>query len=201
MPRTKEQYEAIKIESKLKIERAGLKLFIEKGLLSTSVGEIALEAGISKGLMYHYYKSKEDLYYELVGEAINLSIESITNIFNLSESPKEKIKIISKNITDNINKGDETAKYFVFINRFLISENALEKAEELIEKAYIPIELTEKIIEEGQKIGDLKKGEPKALALLFWSAVHGLCANKLIMRNKFVELEKKLLEEILIREC
>lgn len=200
MPRTKEQYEAIKIESKLKIERAGLKLFIEKGLLATSVGEIALEAGISKGLMYHYYRSKEDLYYELIGEAINLSIEAITYIFNLNESPKEKIKIISKNISDNINKDDETAQYFVFINRFLITESMSEKAQELVEKAFIPIELTEKIIADGQKFGELKQGEPKVLALLFWSAVHGLCANKLIMRNKFAEIERKLLEEMLIKE-
>lgn len=200
MPKTKEQYEVIKIESKLKIKRVGLKLFIEKGLLATSVSEIASEAGISKGLMYHYYKSKEDLYYELIGEAINLSVESITNTFDLSKTPKEKIKIICKNITANINENDETAQYFVFINRFLVNESNSEKAQDLIERAFIPLELTEKIIECGQKLGELKRGEPKALALLFWSAVHGLCANKLIMRNKFQVLEERLLEEILLNE-
>lgn len=200
MPRTKEQYEVIKIESKLKIKRVGLKLFIEKGLLATSVSEIALEAGISKGLMYHYYKSKEDLYYELIGEAINLSVESITNTFNLSVTPGEKIKIICKNITANINKNDETAQYFVFINRFLVNESSSEKAQELIERAFIPLDLTEKIIECGQNLGELKQGEPKALALLFWSAVHGLCANKLIMRSKFQILEESLLEKILLNE-
>lgn len=198
MPRTKEQYEAIKMESKLKIEKAGLKLFIEKGLLATSVGEIALEAGISKGLMYHYYESKEDLYYELIREAISLSIQSIAHIFNLNKSPKEKIKIISGNIANNINKDDETAQYFVFVNRFLITEKTSEKDKELVERAFIPIELTEKIIEDGQKFGEIRQGEPKALALLFWSAVHGLCANKLIMSSRFTKIEKKLLEELLI---
>lgn len=200
MPKTKEQFELIKNESKSKIVVAGLKLFIEKGLLATSVSEIASSAGISKGLMYHYYKSKEDLYYELVGNAINSSKDYMYDIFNLDKSPEEKIKLISRKMIDNINKDDETAQYFVFINRFLITENISEKAKELIENAYIPIELTEKIIFQGQKLGQFKSGDSKAMALLYWSAIHGLCANKLIMLNKFVSPELRLLEQILIKE-
>src|SRR5690625_1279159 len=47
-------------EKKLKIMDIGLTLFSEKGYHSTSIQEIATEAGISKGAFYLYYQSKED---------------------------------------------------------------------------------------------------------------------------------------------
>jgi AcrR family transcriptional regulator len=200
MPKTKEQFELIKNESKSKIVDAGLKLFIEKGLLATSVSEIASLAGISKGLMYHYYKSKEELYYELVSKAINSSIEYMHAVFNLEKSPKEKIKLISRKMVDNINRNHETAQFFVFMNRFLITEKTSKKARELIENAYIPLKLTEKIISEGQRLEQFKSGDSKSMATLYWSAIHGLCAHKLIQGDKFVVTDLELLEKLFLKE-
>lgn len=198
MPKTKEQFELIKNKSKSKILDAGLKLFIEKGLLATSVSEIASLAGISKGLMYHYYKSKEELYYELVNNAINSSSEYMLAIFDVDKSPKEKIKLISQKMMDNINRDHETAQYFVFINRFLITEKTSEKAREIIENAYIPLKLTEKIICEGQRLEQFKSGDSKSMAMLYWSAIHGLCAHKLILGDKFVVPDLELLEKLFL---
>jgi AcrR family transcriptional regulator len=183
---------------------AGLKLFIEKGLLATSVSEIASLAGISKGLMYHYYKSKEELYYELVGNAINSSTEYMQNISNMEASSEDKIRLVSKKIAENIIKNDDFAQNFIFINRALLSENIVDKANELIKNAYAPIELTEKIIIEGQKDGGFKQQDPRAMAMLYWSSIHGLCANKLISsklttKDKFIALSSSLLDEILLK--
>ena len=61
MPRTKEQYEKIRREKSELIRKTALKLFAEKGYDATSINEIAQSAGISKGLMYNYFKSKDEL--------------------------------------------------------------------------------------------------------------------------------------------
>jgi AcrR family transcriptional regulator len=61
MPRTPEQYEEIRNEKKKVILDAALKLFADKGYAATSISCIAETANISKGLMYNYFKSKEDL--------------------------------------------------------------------------------------------------------------------------------------------
>lgn len=61
MPRTEEQYELIRQEKKQLICQAALELFASKGYHSTSISLIAKEAKISKGLMYNYFKGKEDL--------------------------------------------------------------------------------------------------------------------------------------------
>jgi len=61
MPRTPEQYDEIRNEKKRVILDAALKLFADKGYASTSISCIAESANISKGLMYNYFKSKEEL--------------------------------------------------------------------------------------------------------------------------------------------
>lgn len=60
-PLTKEQFEAIREESKTKIIAVALQLFSKKGFDNTSISDIAKEAGISKGLTYNYFNSKDEL--------------------------------------------------------------------------------------------------------------------------------------------
>ncbi|MFR8010088.1 MAG: helix-turn-helix domain-containing protein, partial [Gordonibacter urolithinfaciens] len=49
------------------ILRAALRLFVRKGYAGTKVGDIAEAVGMSTGLMFHYFESKEALYEELIG--------------------------------------------------------------------------------------------------------------------------------------
>lgn len=69
-PRTKEQVERIRHEKKDVIATAALKLFSEHGYKGTSISMIAKEAGISKGLMYNYYESKEQLLHEIMQHGV-----------------------------------------------------------------------------------------------------------------------------------
>ncbi len=201
MPRTKAQFASIKHESKAKIEAAGLGGFVERGLLATSVGDIATAAGISKGLLYHYYPAKEDLYYVLVEHAIRAAWDHMQEIFALELSSLEKIALIADTMIGSIARDDETAQYFVFMNRFLIAENRAAEAQKLVEAAYVPIALTRQIIADGQEQGHFRKADPQALALLFWSTINGLCIHKLILRDKFVAPPPQILVQMLQPEA
>lgn len=66
MPRTKEQFEEIRKSSRQKILDAALEVFAKQGYHSATVDAIAKTAGISKGLMYNYFKSKEEVLNELM---------------------------------------------------------------------------------------------------------------------------------------
>lgn len=61
MPRTARQYETIREEKKALIMRTALELFASDGYYGTTISKIAGNAGISKGLLYNYFKSKEEL--------------------------------------------------------------------------------------------------------------------------------------------
>ncbi|MBN2172831.1 MAG: TetR/AcrR family transcriptional regulator [Bacteroidales bacterium] len=60
-PKTSEQYEVIREARMQQIMGTALQLFAAEGFANTSISKIAGKAKISKGLMYNYFKSKDDL--------------------------------------------------------------------------------------------------------------------------------------------
>ena len=65
-PRTPEQNRAMQQESRRKIISAALELFAEHGYERTSVRMLAQHAGISQGLLYNYFESKEHVLTEIM---------------------------------------------------------------------------------------------------------------------------------------
>ncbi len=65
-PRTSHQLQELRENKKQQILQAALKVFAGKGYNGATINMIAKEAGISKGLMYSYYESKEKLLEELL---------------------------------------------------------------------------------------------------------------------------------------
>ncbi len=70
-PRTPKQFEAIREEKRSIILDAALELFGKEGYHNTSVSKIAKRAGISKGLVYNYFDSKEAVVKELLHAGID----------------------------------------------------------------------------------------------------------------------------------
>jgi AcrR family transcriptional regulator len=70
-PRTKEQYSKIRETSRKHIAEIALQLFAKHGYHATSVSQIAAKAKISKGLLYNYFKNKEDLLKSIIEDGLN----------------------------------------------------------------------------------------------------------------------------------
>lgn len=60
-PRTSAENERVRAESRARIMATALEQFAENGYHNTSISKVAKAAGISKGLMYNYFESKEAL--------------------------------------------------------------------------------------------------------------------------------------------
>ena len=60
-PKTKEEFQEIREARREDIEQAALKCFAANGYHATTISQIAKEAGVSKGLMYNYFTSKDEL--------------------------------------------------------------------------------------------------------------------------------------------
>ncbi len=61
MPRSAEQLEQIRKQKKAHIRQTALELFAENGFHATSISQISKKAKISKGLIYNYFESKDDI--------------------------------------------------------------------------------------------------------------------------------------------
>jgi AcrR family transcriptional regulator len=78
-PRTSKQYEEIREEKIALIMDTALEHFANEGYFSTTINHIARHAGISKGLMYNYFESKE----ALLKAIMNKSIAEVLNYFDI----------------------------------------------------------------------------------------------------------------------
>jgi len=70
-PRTPRQFEEIREEKKTLIMDVALEHFASVGFHATTINHIAKHACISKGLMYNYFKSKEELLKEIINRSVN----------------------------------------------------------------------------------------------------------------------------------
>ncbi|QZE15198.1 TetR/AcrR family transcriptional regulator [Halosquirtibacter laminarini] len=105
MPRTEEQNEKIKNERKQQILNAAMLLFSKQNPAEVSIAKIAKEAGVSKGLMYSYYESKEHLQKEIVFQCM----DEIMSIFQMDKGAfvdaqdfRERIDRLFDHVQNNI---------------------------------------------------------------------------------------------------
>lgn len=78
-PRTSKQYEVIREEKIILIMDTALEHFANEGYFAATINHIAKHAGISKGLMYNYFESKE----ALLKAIIHKSISEVLNYFDI----------------------------------------------------------------------------------------------------------------------
>jgi AcrR family transcriptional regulator len=199
MPRVKEQFDAMRSATKEKIMRAGLKLFSHKGLAATSIHDIATLASVSVGLMYHYYKSKEDLFTELVEIAVGSAAESTRMLFESSQSPSEKIKIFSKEVIEDIAQSDRMSQLYLLMIHYTLVVDLPEKTAEIREKGFAPLESLKRTVIEGQKLGEVRTGDPDELVMMYFATIQGLAIAKLTMGDRFVLPNSDLLSGLLLR--
>jgi AcrR family transcriptional regulator len=70
-PRSPKQFEEIREEKRSLIMDTALEHFANNGYFNTTITHIARHAGISKGLMYNYFESKEALLSEIISKSVS----------------------------------------------------------------------------------------------------------------------------------
>jgi AcrR family transcriptional regulator len=200
-PRKKQQFDEMRSATKEKIMAAGLQLFAYKGLADTSIQDIAKQAGISSGLMYHYYKSKDDLFTELVEMIAQSAADSTQILFDSDLSPAEKIQTFSKDVIESIVEGDELSQYYLLMIHYILVVDLLQKAEEIRETSTRPLEFVKRTIVEGQALGEVKPGDPDEMVVMYLAAIQGLAIAKLTMGDRFVLPSPDLLNGLLLKSA
>jgi len=89
-PKTAYQNEELRKQSIKKILDSAFLLFAKDGYDSTSIARISKEAGVSKGLIYNYFQSKEDLLITLVNNVMNEGDHMISEI--ITDNPADTLK-------------------------------------------------------------------------------------------------------------
>lgn len=144
--------------------------FITKGFYGTSTREISRIAGISSGLMFNYFSSKESLFEALVEIGCDkMVLETEANCSPLSIFERQ-----IQGLLQMIECNRSAAKMFVFMGYASYNAaNISQKANDLLLQHDI-IRQSIPLIVEGQQLGEIKEGNPQALSIAFWCSIQGI---------------------------
>ena len=158
---------------------AALDLFIRKGYAATRTLDISQAVGMSEGLLFHHFESKEKLYEEL----IRRGVKTPQHFFSVwAADPLTLFEQAAVFLLDIVKKQPVTAKMFVLMNQAFHFEAPSPVVKELLAQMDI---FTQSIpfIKAGQKNKTIRDGDPHALSIAFWSAITGIAGNMALTPN------------------
>lgn len=201
MARTKEQNEKMRETRKEKIRNAALRQFVKQGLFATRIQDIAAEAGIAQGLLYHYYASKDEIFVDLINDALDKTIEASYSVRDMDTDPGEKIRFALERLVDTIENSQTFLDTCRLITQATNSTAIPQEAKNLIrKKRNIPYLVIEEIIEAGQKEGTIVVGNPKMLAIFFWTSINGLAIYYSTNNNREIKLDYRVIAAMFLIE-
>lgn len=106
MPRTEEQNQQIREATRTAIVQGAMTLFAQHGYAHTSTRRIAEQAGVSTGLMYHYFSSKEDLLHAVFDHCMGI-LGSAFAASQQSADPVERIASLLRTMFDLLERDPE----------------------------------------------------------------------------------------------
>jgi AcrR family transcriptional regulator len=92
---------------------AAVRVFARQGFHTCRVADIADEAGVAYGLVYHYFSSKEEILDTLFLERWDIMLEAIAEADERQPSPREKLHAISGFIIDSYRHDPELMKVII----------------------------------------------------------------------------------------
>lgn len=114
MPRTPAENDRIRRETMECILATSLRLFCEKGYYATSIGEIAKQAQISKGLLYHYFRSKEEVLSALVDRRIE-DVLVVMNAAKRKRTPMAQIRHIVEGALADVQRQPDVFRFYLHL--------------------------------------------------------------------------------------
>lgn len=191
MTKKQEQHEM----RKWKILDIALTHFIRYGFYGTSTRKIADEAGISSGLMFHYFPNKLALYEALV----EIGCEPMTVEASEDESPlvffEKQVEWFLSVATQN----SFASRMFVFMGLVAINAKDISERAAQMMKEHDVEALSVPYIEKGQKLGLIRQGDPLTLSVMFYSSIQGF-AETLVVREDLKLPDKEWFLAILKNE-
>jgi AcrR family transcriptional regulator len=188
MPRTPEQFEKIREEKRSQIMEVALELFSKEGYYSTPISKIAREAGISKGLMYNYFESKE----ELMLVVLKKGMDQLAELFDPNNdgvlTGEEFDYFVERSFEAVIKNPTYWRLYFGILMQAGIYEMINETYQSVLEDSMKL--LLDYYEERGVE-------DPMGEALLFGAVMDGICMNYLLNPDLFplMDLKQKIIDK------
>lgn len=199
--------EEYKRKKKKEILDSALYCFAKKGFQSATIDEIVAHSKISKGAIYNYFKSKEEIYLELVNEETAAMNQQLTEQIATFKTALEKLQYLFDLYMSNNPAHPDRIDSIVVHYEFRLFALRDERLQEVLKERSNTffIQFISNILEEGKASGEFKSDiDSSVTANLFWAIIDGATfqgiANKHFPYMKVIERTNIMLLNTILSE-
>jgi len=183
-------------EKERKITKVALELFSKRGFERTTMEELAARLNISKGLLYFYFNSKEEILLRIIEEAYFPLVEKLNSLLNERIDPHKKLLKFIEIEVDFYKENRELHPLLTSILKGFGLKEMSESFQDRFKEIHMKeVEILELILKEGEKRKIFKKIDTKVLAYSLGGIFHELLKMFLDEGRELEEL-KDIIREI-----
>jgi TetR/AcrR family transcriptional regulator, fatty acid metabolism regulator protein len=148
---------------------AAVRVFARKGFHATRVGDIAAEAGVAHGLLYHYFESKDQLLEAVFRENWSVLVARIASVEATDEPALDQLRHIAAIVLRTWLHLPDVVR--VIVREFARSPELAPRVDEL----EAPIDAIDRVIARGIERGEFRRDiEPRVAATVVYGAIDEL---------------------------
>jgi len=189
-PRTEQQYEAIRQEKSQLIMDTALELFASNTYERTTISQIAHKADISKGLLYNYFNSKE----ELLKAILNKGIDDLQEVFDPNKDGVLESHELAFFIVEFFHQIKEKREFWKLYWSVSFQPSAFKLTQDRLSKLYEVI--TKMMTEYFRKMGFKN---PEAETLIFVAILDGVTLDYIVAPEEYPL--QTISQELIDRYC
>jgi len=145
---------------------AAVKVFAEKGFHEARVGDIAEEAGIAYGLVYHYFDSKEALLETIFRTTWGEMLARVEEVEAAGVPAAEAVRQVTALLLRTWRRDPDLVR--VLVREVTRNQHVQQEIEEIT----AAMETLERIVRRGQESGEFRQDvDPRLAAVVFYGAL------------------------------
>lgn len=145
---------------------AAVRVFADKGYHTCRVGDIAEEAGVAHGLLYHYFRSKEDVLQSIFRETWKDVVDAARRVEETDEPARERLAGIAKIMLRAWKRDPDLVRVVI---REVVRSPELQRRIGEVHEAFAAIE---RIVRRGQDEGEFRADvDPRLASFVFYGAL------------------------------
>jgi TetR/AcrR family transcriptional regulator, fatty acid metabolism regulator protein len=156
-------------EKRRQILDAAVRVFARRGFHTSRVGDIAEEAGVAHGLLYHYFSSKDDVLETVFRENWAVLLERIEAVEESGEPASDQLRHVAAILLRSWLHEPDVVR--VLVREIARSPEVQDRIGELVK----PIASIRRIVERGIASGEFRSDlDPGIAAIVFYGAIDEL---------------------------
>ena len=157
---------SVTIDKRRVLLDAAVRVFARGGYHSSRVGDIAEEAGVAHGLLYHYFNSKEEVLETIFRETWSDLLAAVRDVEESGEPAREQIRQVAAILLRSWRRDPDLVRVLV---REVTRSPELGRRVREINEAFAAIE---RIVRRGQEAGDLRGDlDPRLASAVLYGAI------------------------------